>query len=65
MKKRFEGDNFYCEIVYEVEFEQYTVALYRKSDHCLVLEVYCAKEEDATYTAKRVWTNAETFKAYF
>jgi hypothetical protein len=65
MKNKFEGDNFYCEIVYDVGFEQYTISLYRKSDHCLVLEIYCADGADAVFTAKRVWTNAETFKTQF
>lgn len=65
MKNKFEGDNFYCEIVYDKKFDQYTITLHRKSDHCLVLEVHCPDEADAVYTAKRIWTNAETFNTQF
>lgn len=61
----FKGDNFYCEVTHDQRFEQYTITLYRKSDHCIVVECFCADKDDAMFTAKRVWTNAETFKAQF
>lgn len=61
----FEGDNFKCTIEYYSSFEEYEIVLIRKSDGCIVAQYTTGHIDDAMATAKRLWTNAETFKPTF